>query len=168
MSAERTIGRVALAERLKLPYGERRNIVRTLKTLLSVVILLMVTVAVVAAGGRPLTADLSGANEVPPTNGDPDGTGHAALTLNQGQGEICFEINVENVEGIVAGHIHVGEAGVNGGVVVNLGVSADNLEGCVSADTATIKAIRQNPGGYYVNLHSGAHPSGAVRGQLSK
>ena len=42
-------------------------------------------------GGRPLTASLTGAAEVPGP-GDPDGTGTALITLNQGQNEVCFEL----------------------------------------------------------------------------
>ena len=48
-----------------------------------------------ADGGRPLSAALSRANEVPPA--DPDGSGFAEVTLNQGQGEVCWNISVENI-----------------------------------------------------------------------
>jgi hypothetical protein len=116
------------------------------------------------AGGRPLSADLSWDNEVPPALGT-TATGSAEFTLNQGQGEICFDIETTGLSGpVLADHIHVGEAGTNGGVVVNLG---GLLEGCVSADGHTIKAIRQNPAGYYVNLHTALNPGGEIRGQLS-
>ena len=54
---------------------------------------------------------------------------------------------------------------MNGGVVVNLG---GLLSGCVAADAGTIKAIRQNPEGYYINLHTALNPGGEVRGQLEK
>jgi hypothetical protein len=75
-------------------------------------------------------------------------------------------ITVENLSGpLVADHIHVGEAGVAGPPVVNLGGA---LDGCVSASADTIKAIRQNPEGYYLNLHTALNPGGEVRGQLEK
>ena len=41
--------------------------------------------------------------------------------------------------------------------------------GCVSADPALIKAIRQNPENYYINVHTlPLYGAGAVRAQLSK
>jgi hypothetical protein len=123
----------------------------------------------VAAGGRPLTAELSGANEVPSNSSSASGSAH--LTLNQGQEEICFDIALSGLVGVVAAHIHEGSAGTNGGVVVSFGsgINSDNdISGCVNADKASIKEIRQNPAGYYINVHTVAIPSGEVRGQLSK
>ena len=129
---------------------------------------LLAVAAPAAAGGRPLTADLDAANEVGP-GGDVGATGFAHVTLNQGQGEVCFHIDTDGLTTApVAAHIHVGVAGVNGGVVVNLDWAGNGSSGCVSADADTIKAIRQNPDGYYINVHNPTVPSGAVRGQLSK
>lgn len=120
------------------------------------------------AGGRPLSATLTGAAEVPGP-GDPDGSGAASITLNQGQGEVCFRISVADIDPPTAAHIHIGAAGVSGGVVVNFDVAVNGLEGCVGGvDRDLIKAIRQHPGDYYVNVHNSAFPPGAVRGQLSK
>jgi hypothetical protein len=117
------------------------------------------------ADGRPLSADLSWDNEVPPASGT-TATGSAHFTLNQGQGEICFHIETSGLSGpVLADHIHEGVAGTNGGVVVNLGGA---LDGCVTADGDLIKTIRQNPGGYYLNLHTALNPAGEIRGQLSK
>ncbi len=138
-------------------------------------LILLATIAVAALGlvgpaaasGRPLTAELSGANEVA-VAGDPDGVGTVAVALNQGQGTVCFTIATENVDGIVAAHIHQGVVGTNGGVVVNLDWASNGATGCVEADAELIKTIRQSPEGFYVNVHSIAHPGGAVRGQLTR
>ena len=131
-------------------------------------LLLVASPAAADTGGRPLHANLSSANEVPPSG--TGGSGTASLTLNQGQREICVDIDTEGLAGtVVAGHIHVGGAGVNGGVVVNLGVNSAEYSACIGGvDADVIKDIRQNPQGYYINIHTTAVPSGEVRGQLSK
>ncbi len=120
-------------------------------------------------GGRPLTATLTGAAEVPGP-GDPDGSGTATVTLNQGQGEVCFEITVSGIDPAFAAHIHVGAAGVAGPIVVGLAPPTTGFStGCVAGvDPGLIQAIRQTPSDYYVNVHNAPFPPGALRGQLSK
>lgn len=141
---------------------------RSIVTVAGMTVLLMALAATALAGGRPFTTELSGASEVPGP-GDPDGTGTAHLTLNQGQGEVCFDITVSNIDAPIGGHIHVGTSDVAGPVVVNLlGATPSVLSGCVEADKDLIKDIRQNPENYYVNVHTAPFPAGAVRGQLSK
>jgi CHRD domain len=122
--------------------------------------------------GRPFATTLTGAAEVPGP-GDPDASGTAFITLNQGQGEVCFDLSWAGIDGTVtAAHIHVGAATVAGPVVVPLFAGAfagtDSASGCVSASEELIKAIRQDPASYYVNIHSTVFPAGAVRGQLAK
>jgi hypothetical protein len=112
-------------------------------------------------GGRPFTVTLTGAAEAP-VPGDPDGSGTASLRLNPGQGEVCFDIQVQDVAPLTAAHIHVGPAGVAGPVVVPLGTDA----GCVTAERDLIRDIIRNPSNYYVNVHNMPFPAGALRGQL--
>jgi hypothetical protein len=121
------------------------------------------------AKGRPLKADLTGANEIPGP-GDPDGTGSARLRLNQGQERICYRLEVSGIAAATAAHIHRGSAGVAGPIVVTLAApGADGIaEGCVSVDRELVKAIRKNADAYYVNVHNAAYMDGAVRGQLTK
>jgi hypothetical protein len=139
-----------------------------------IAIVLVVGLAVLAlaspvgAEGRRFSTTLTGAAEVPGP-GDPDGSGTATVTLNQGQSEICFEITVSGIAPATAAHIHVAPAGVAGPVVVPLTPpTSGSSSGCVSVDPGLIKAIRQNPSAYYVNVHNADFPAGAVRGQLSK
>src|SRR6266511_1662186 len=122
------------------------------------------------AGGRPLSATLTGAAEVPGP-GDADASGLALITLNQGQGEVCFDLSWAGIDGtVIAAHIHVAPAGVAGPVVVPLftGVAlagTDSASGCASGvSEELIKATRQDRENYYVNIHSTVFPAGAVRG----
>jgi hypothetical protein len=116
-------------------------------------------------GGRPLHATLLPGNQVPPTASD--GSGTALVTLNQGQGEVCWDIDVSNLTTpVILAHIHHGAAGTNGPVVVDFVEPVNGLNGCVTADVALIKQIRQDPADYYVNVHTTMFPAGEVRGQL--
>jgi hypothetical protein len=137
-----------------------------------VVALAAVGVAAADDGGRPLSTTLTGAEEAPGP-GDANASGQADLTLNQGQNEVCFTISWADVDGAVfAGHIHVGDAGTPGPIVVTLFTGTftgtDSITGCVeNVDKNLLKAIRQDPSAYYVNVHSRPNfPGGAVRGQL--
>lgn len=121
------------------------------------------------AGGRPFTATMIGADEAPGP-GDPDGTGTAHFTLNQGQGEVCFELEVSNIAPATAAHIHLAPPGSPGPIVVPLTPPTNgSSSGCISGvDPDLIKAIRQDPDAYYVNVHNADFPAGAIRAQLSK
>ncbi len=93
------------------------------------------------------------------------------ITLNQGQGEVCWEISVSNITLPATGaHIHAAPAGIAGPVVVPLSApdASGFSSGCTSADPDLIKAIRQHPAAHYVNVHTVDFPAGAVRGQLAK
>jgi hypothetical protein len=107
--------------------------------------------------------------------GDPNATGQAELTLNQGQNEVCFDISWADVDGeVFAGHIHIAPAGSPGPIVVPL------LTGSF-AGTDAVSGLRSGgqrgpdqghpPGSrrLLVNVHSRPNfPGGAVRGQLGK
>ena len=118
-------------------------------------------------GGRPLKADLSGAAEVP-SPGDPDGSGEIELTVNPGQGEICYDLTLSGVDNVTGAHIHHGGPEENGDPVVSLETpSAGSASDCVQVDRELAKAILKNPSDYYVNVHNAEFPNGAVRGQLA-
>jgi hypothetical protein len=124
--------------------------------------------SIAMAGGRPLSAILTGDAEIPGP-GDPDGTGEAFITLNKGLSKVCFQISVSDIAPATATHIHVSPEGIAGPVVVGLVPPTSGFSsGCVSADRDLIENIIQNPSEYYVNVHNAPFPAGAVRGQLSK
>jgi CHRD domain len=136
------------------------------------VVLAVASVAAAANGGRPLSTDMTGAEEAPGP-GDPDATGQADFRLNQGQERVCFDLSWADIDGTVnAAHIHIAPVGEPGPIVVPLFegsfAGTDAVSGCVEdVDPALIKAIRQDPGDYYVNVHSlPDFGAGAVRGQL--
>ncbi|HET6569409.1 MAG TPA: CHRD domain-containing protein [Rhodothermales bacterium] len=119
-------------------------------------------------GETSLSADLTGAAEVPGP-ADPDGSGSATVSLDEEDGEVCYDIDVENIGDPVAAHIHTGAAGVSGPPVVTFPVADEGLDSCVSGvDQSVVQDIANNPANYYVNVHTAEFPSGAIRGQLEQ
>ncbi len=120
-------------------------------------------------GGRPFTTVLKGANEVPAVPGS-DLVGTARITINLGQSELCWDLDYTTTQQVVAAHIHKGPAGVAASVVFPFfnPPAAPVNSGCRSGMPALLADIASNPGAYYVNVHTTAHPGGAGRGQLTK
>ena len=128
------------------------------------------------------TAQLRPANEVPPVNNsESGGSGLVQITFDMTASPTAtFHLQLTGFPSgtrIVGAHIHPGAAGVNGGVIVNTGLTAaspleltqgitafnaSNIN--VSAETA--QAIISNPSGFYFNVHSPQNPGGVARGQL--
>jgi hypothetical protein len=140
-------------------------------------------------GGTPFTATLVPGTEVPvPPGGDPNpnAAGVAVVTLNSGQEEVCFEVTFSGLSAPVSdAHIHRGPAGVRGPVIIPFAVpvapafpavTSGSVARCVPASRELIKEIRDNPEGFYVNIHTRStppnpatdRPGGAIRGPLSR
>ena len=132
--------------------------------------LALLATTVYAAESARFKMALTGAEEVP-VQGDPDGVGKARVTLDRDLSQVCFEIRVAKITlPATSAHIHSGVAGVSGPAVVTLTPpdASGMSSGCVAADLTLITEIRNNPSGYYVNVHNSDFPAGAVRGQLSR
>jgi hypothetical protein len=104
-----------------------------------------------------------------PGPGDPNGSGEFFVTLNPGQREVCYQLNVSGIEPATAAHIHQAPVGVAGPVVIALvPPTGGSSSACTSASRDLIEAIIQNPEAFYVNVHNSTFPAGAVRGQLNR
>ncbi len=128
------------------------------------------TVAERAERATRLNATLTGSAEVPGP-GDPDGAGTATVNLDVSKREVCYEVAVQKIDRPVGMHIHEGERGKSGGIVVPLTTptaSETTTTGCMNVDADLIGRMAATPGNFYVNVHTGTYPQGAVRGQLSQ
>jgi CHRD domain len=115
-----------------------------------------------AAGGNKLDAQLKGSNERPAAPAS--NRGSVEITLKAAR--VCWEFSITKIDGKpAAAHIHKGRPGVAGPVYVPLGTTFKR-QGCTTASSSKIKAIRANPGRFYVNVHNAKHLGGAMRGQL--
>src|SRR5262245_19052593 len=148
---------------------------------------------VALAGDSTFNAHLKSEREVPAN--ESLAVGNAVFHLNDDETAIDYKLIVANIDNVVASHIHIGEVGANGPVVVFLfGPAAPGggrLEGPIGTGTITaanlvgplagqplsvlISAIRA--GNAYVNVHTndgnpatsggpGDLPAGEIRGQM--
>jgi CHRD domain-containing protein len=119
------------------------------------------------SGGRAFAAAMTGNVETPA--GDPVATGTATFRLRAGQAQVCYQIAAKNLPPAVAAHIHHGDAGAAGPVVVPLTTpnAAGASRGCATAARSVVKAILADPGSFYANVHTAEFPGGAIRGQLT-
>lgn len=144
----------------------RRSGLRSLLLLVAVVTLLSP-----AAYAQTLGAVLTGAAEVPPNNNP--GFGNATVTFDAARQNASVTITVANLGAPINNfHIHEAPAGVNGPVVINLiGLGGTFVNGTMTGtfpvSAAVAERMLQNPGNFYVNVHTTALPGGAVRGQLA-
>ena len=154
--------------------GEQAMSIRHTLLVLAAFAAVMLIAPVASAQGVEHFAVLNGGNEVSVSGeaaaGDPNGFG-AATVVFAGSGRICYSIVVHRISTPTAAHIHDGEAGVNGPIVVPLEPPTAGNPGTIAAcsadlDKALISRILKTPGDFYVNVHTGQFPGGAVRGQL--
>lgn len=120
-----------------------------------------------------LYTELSGVHEVP-APGDADGYGVALVSIDPATATICYEVAVANITlPAAAMHIHQGEAGTAGDVVIPFTTLPDAGTGLASEcfylfdRYELLNQIVTEPALFYVNVHTGDFPAGAVRGQLA-
>ncbi|MBE0352964.1 CHRD domain-containing protein [Pseudoalteromonas lipolytica] len=114
-----------------------------------------------------VTFPLSGMQEVPAVDTTASGSGYALVNMDNYHLEL--RAFTQGVSDATAAHIHTGRIGMNGEVLAALAQSADNVNlwetpenTMINADIFSILAS----GGHYVNIHTPAHPSGELRGQI--
>ncbi|HEV8376917.1 MAG TPA: CHRD domain-containing protein [Candidatus Polarisedimenticolia bacterium] len=146
-----------------------------------------------APKGVQFSAHLSGANEVPPR--DTTASGQALFRLSDAGTALSYRLIVDDINNVVASHIHLGPAGVNGPVVAFLAgpldpgggpvngilaqgtITAANLVGPLAGQSLGVLVAAMQDGGAYVNVHTndgidpintgaGDFPGGEIRGQV--
>lgn len=141
-------------------------------------IAVLVLSSVAFASGDKFEANLKGANEVPSVATGAEGEAEFEVE----DGTLAYEIKAEDIQNVVAGHIHLGAAGVNGPVVVNL-VSQEacefeedevECEGLITEEDlvndlagASLEDLlaEMRAGNTYTNVHTVQNPGGEIRGQ---
>lgn len=140
-------------------------------------------------GGGKFGARLSGWQEVPAVS--TTGSGSLVIEVSPDATSINFELKYAVLEGDpTAAHIHFGQAGANGGIVMTLcgdpqptcpaspatvtgsislpgAIVGPTVQGIAAQESAEVlRAMRM--GLMYVNVHTGKFPSGEIRGQIAR
>lgn len=162
--------------------------------LLAIIVLTLAAAPADAQGNnRRFVTNLRGFEEVPAIS--TLGRGRFEATVSEDGSEMDYSLVYSNLTGnILQSHIHIGQEGVNGGIMVflctNLGNGPAGTPACPSPGTevtGTITAadvvsaavaqgippgqlgpvLRAMRGGVtYVNVHTNVYPAGEIRGQL--
>ena len=103
-----------------------------------------------------------------PAGGSPSGQGFAAIVFDPANTNLYYYLWEAGIDAPTMAHVHAGAAGVNGPILVGLSptFSGGQAMGVVPVDAATLAPIQASPDQYYVNIHTGNFPGGALRGQL--
>jgi len=128
----------------------------------------------VVAKGDAHFVTLDGAQEVPAVTTAATGSGWVVISTDGSA--ITYYVEHSGLSGAAAAaHIHLGEAGANGGVLLPLSASASPMLGTLtSADLTPTGSVTDfagavaaiEAGSTYVNIHTAANPGGEIRGQI--
>jgi hypothetical protein len=131
---------------------------------------------------QKLTTELSGVNEVPPT--DSSSTGLAEFDII-GTDSIRYYVNASNIQDVTAGHLHEGLEGENGPILAQLfsydtpmnqvsesGITTagnSSFQGSTTTSQQQLKDFMSamRTGQIYVNIHTEQNPDGEIRGQIA-
>jgi len=116
-----------------------------------------------AASSQELKIVLSGSQEIPPVTTAASGT--ATITVNADKA-LTGNATIAGMTVTVA-HIHEGAAGTNGPIIIPLVKTADNVWSLPpGARLSDAQYQSYKSGNLYFNIHSEAHRSGEIRGQI--
>jgi hypothetical protein len=131
---------------------------------------------------QEFSANLTGDAEVPPVT--TNATGSAEFNLNDDGDEMSYDLEVEDIEGVLFAHIHQGSDSENGPIVVTLfnatdgptdeidgtlesgDFAAEDFEGPLQGQNMTDLVDAIESGQAYVNVHTEANPPGEIRGTI--
>jgi hypothetical protein len=152
---------------------------------LALIAVLVLASTALANDNRNYTASLKGENEVPAV--ETNAQGQAIFHLSKDGTELHYKLIVANIENVLMAHIHLAQAGMNGGVVAWLypdgpppqliegrtdGILAkgtitdEDLVGALAGQSLQALIDAMDTGGAYVNVHTTTYPGGEIRGQI--
>lgn len=146
--------------------------IRAFRTTAAALLLVLTFAPISALAQLPdvlvVTAELSG-KEVRPGPGVPTGFALVALHLLGDSDGMVYKIMIEGLGNVTTIDIHRGSKGVVGPPVVQLKPNFDGngyAVGSLRATRELLEEMRNNPSGFYIDVHTQGSPGGALRSQL--
>lgn len=113
--------------------------------------------------GDDVKVVLSGAQEIPPVSTAASGVGVVHVGADK---SISGQVTTSGVKVVVA-HIHEAAAGRNGPIIIPLVKTSENVWSVPPGAELTDEQYASfKAGDLYFNVHSNAHKSGEIRGQI--
>jgi hypothetical protein len=116
-----------------------------------------------------ISGTASGAQEVPAVT--TNATGTITGTYNAKENKLNYTINWSGLSGVAsAAHFHgPAAAGISAGVLVPVDITTNGTTGTASGTVTVVDSIENAllDGKVYYNIHTVAHPTGEIRGQVS-
>ena len=110
------------------------------------------------------TVNLTGNQEVPSIV--TDGSATATVELDENNSLLKATLDVSNVTGVTAAHIHQGTVGINGDVAFAF-EDGGNSQWTIAETALSAEQITElKSAGWYINTHTSTNPGGEVRGQI--
>jgi len=123
------------------------------------------------AAEKSFKATLSGNDYVPAVT--TSAKGEAIFELSEDGKELSYNIIVTDIKNVTAAHIHQGKKGENGPPVALIDIKGEKgkitvneLMGSLKGKTVNDLIEQIEAGNAYVNIHTGKHPDGEIRGQI--
>lgn len=139
---------------------------RSLLLILAAAGLVLVTQPGMSAEEAAFEASLAGSE----VSGDPDGQGHATVTVSP-ENEIDVRLEYSNIAEPTSIHIREGKMGRDGNIVATFAIESEGNGTLVAEGTAkpeSLQGILTSPEEYYLVVLNSEHVVGALRGPLRK
>src|SRR5262249_59737161 len=106
-----------------------------------------------------LSAALTSAASVP--KGPPRGSGRAVIRLSTKHRQACWTITVHRIDKPLSAHVRKAPPGKVGPVIIPLGATFSRT-GCVTLPLKSIKAVKEKPSAYYIDVLTLKYLDGAL------
>lgn len=102
-----------------------------------------------------------------PGGGDDKASGNFNGEIDLKRNRVCYYLDMDGLGGATGVHIHQKDQAGSDTPTLQMQVpGGGGQEVCVTGEATVLAEIAKKPDDYYIDVHTPAHPEGAVRGTL--